>query len=98
MIVHLIGLYARAPPALSPALGPSIRMYKTTSHPSSLYFLESPANTVGFSACKDYDPHQPSITPGVQTMTMPEGGVGDAGAYLDLPRVTLVSFLNMNDN
>ena len=40
-----------SPLALAPGLGPSIGLCKTTSHPSSLYFLtffnESPANTIG---------------------------------------------------
>ena len=53
--------------ALAPGLGPSIRLCKATSHPSSLYFLtffnESPANARGFSTGKDYSPHQPTITP-----------------------------------
>ena len=38
-------------PPLAPGLGPSIRLCKTTSHPSSLYFPSffnaSPANTIG---------------------------------------------------
>ena len=49
-----------SPLALAPGLGPSIWLCKTTSHPASLYFLtyfnESPANTIGFSTCKDYGP------------------------------------------
>ena len=55
-----------SPLALAPGLGPSIRLCKTTSHPFFRllpHSVESPANTVGFSTCKDYGPHQPSITP-----------------------------------
>ena len=66
-----------SPAALAPGQGPSIRLCKTTFHPSShvmssltYYIIESPANTmqihsnpIGFHTSKDFGPHKPSITP-----------------------------------
>ena len=71
--------HGMAPLALAPGLGPSIRLCKTTSHPSSLYFLtifnEAPANAIRFSTCND--PYPPSITP-THSHTGPQGGRGCA--------------------
>ena len=64
----------------------AVQDYFPSIFPFYPHLVESPANTIGFSTCKDYDPHQLSITPtrshyrstgggGVQTMTM-AGGEG----------------------
>ena len=68
-----------------PGLGPGTRSqheavqdYFPYIFPLFPHLVESPANTIGVSTCKGYDPYQPSITPtrshhrstggGVQTM------------------------------
>ena len=71
---------------------PCIRLCKTTSHPFSLYFLtffnESPANSIGFSTCKDYGPHHESRPP--TSTTGPHGGGTD---YVLLQTIILSIYL-----
>ena len=40
------------------------------------HLVESPANTIGFSTCKDYDPHQSQSHPPTTTPPTPQGGRG----------------------
>ena len=66
-----------------------MRLRKATSHPSSFsahtYIVESPANTIGFSTRKDYDPHQSQSHPPTTTPPTPQGGPR-AVPYIRRPR------------
>ena len=73
-------VHGMVPPGPGPGtLGPSMRLCKTTSHPSSFYphLVESPVNTIGFSTCKDYDPHQSQSHPPTTTHPPHRGCAGE---------------------
>ena len=64
--------HAMVPPGPGPGtLGPSMRL---SIFPLFPHLVESPANTIGFSTCEEYDPYQPSITPTHGHPTHPAGG------------------------
>ena len=61
-------------PAKSLKIVGTAQDYFPSIFPLFPHLVESPANTIGFSTCKDYDPYQPSITPTHGHPTHPTGG------------------------